>query len=114
MDTDSQDQFKSFIQSDWCETLLLEFRLEDQLIGVAVVDALYQGLSAFYTFFDPDFSNRSLGRYAVLYQLTLAKELALPWVFLGYWIADCDKMNYKTEYQPLQRLDNHQWHDFKC
>jgi len=107
----SIDQYLEFLQSSWSETIFYEFRdAQQQLLAVAVVDHLQDALSAVYTFFDPDFDKRSLGTYAVLWQIEIARRLNLDWLYLGYWIADCRKMNYKTDYQPLQYYYQDAWH----
>lgn len=62
-----------------------------------------------YTFFDPDDKRRSLGRYAILWQIQESLRLGLPYLYLGYWIKECQKMNYKTQYQPLEGFINEQW-----
>ncbi len=112
MDDPDPRRFQDFIASDWCETLFYEFRLEDRLVAVAVTDRVDQGLSAFYTYFDPELSRRrGLGNYAVLWQINQCQQLGLPWLYLGYWIADCDKMRYKQLYRPLQGLVHNRWRD---
>lgn len=105
----SEEQFESFLVSTrhYCE--FNEFRLDGRLLAVAVTDRLANGLSAIYSFFDPEESRRSLGRYAILWQIEEARRAGLPAVYLGYWIRNCRKMNYKTEYQPLEMLLNQQW-----
>ena len=91
----------------------MEFRLHDQLIAVAVQDVLARGMSSVYTFFDPDFSAISLGRYALLWQISEARRRGLPYLFLGYWINDCQKMIYKQEYRPLEMFHKGQWQRFE-
>ena len=105
----SREQFQSFLVSEdaFCE--FNEFRLDGRLLAVAVTDRLNNGLSAVYTFFDPDESSRSLGRYAILWQIEQARLAGLPAVYLGYWIRNCRKMSYKTEYRPLEMLINQRW-----
>lgn len=105
----SQEQFESFLvsSSPFCE--FNEFRLDGRLLAVAVTDRLANGLSAVYTFFEPDESRRSLGRYAILWQIEEARRAGLPAVYLGYWIRNCRKMNYKTEYRPLEMLISQRW-----
>lgn len=105
----TKENYISFLSSDWCNTLFVEFFCNNELAGVAVVDSLDNALSAVYTFFDPKFSARSLGVYAVLWQIEYAKSLDLEWLYLGYWIAECQKMSYKSKYQPLQGLIDDQW-----
>lgn len=105
----SQQQFESFLVNKNQFCTFNEFRLDDRLLAVAVTDRLPNGLSAVYTFFDPDESRRSLGRYAILWQIEEARRAGLPALYLGYWIRNCRKMNYKTEYRPLEMLVNQRW-----
>lgn len=105
----TRDQYEDFLSSEWGVTRYLEFRASNHLLGVAVSDRLDQGLSAIYTFFAADEPSRSLGVLAVLKQVELARELGLPYVYLGYWIRDCDKMRYKNQYQPLDLFINNSW-----
>ena len=107
----SPEEYMNFLGSGWCDTVFVEFSAEDQLIAVAVVDRLNTALSAVYTFFDPDYSAISPGVYAVLWQIDWARQLKMDWLYLGYWIGDCAKMNYKTDYQPLQMLQGRQWYE---
>ncbi len=105
----NRDDYINFLSSEWCNTLFIEFCCAGELAGVAVVDLLDNALSAVYTFFNPKFSQRSLGVYAVLWQIEHAKSLGLDWLYLGYWIEQCQKMSYKTNYQPLQGLIDKEW-----
>ena len=76
---------------------------------IAVVDQIDDGLSAVYTFFDPAREQDSLGVYGVLWQIELAQRLEMPYLYLGYWIADSRKMAYKQQYQPLEGLKDGRW-----
>lgn len=100
MDAGSPSDYWSFIESRWCRTRLAEFRQGRRLLAVAVVDLLRDGLSAVYTFFDPTERGRGLGVYAVLWQVAEAQRRGLPWLYLGYWVADCRKMAYKIQFNP--------------
>ena len=104
-----RQQFDQFLGSVRDCTTFLEFRVDNRLIGCAVVDVLPNALSAIYTYFDPVHSSRSLGTLAVLRQVALANELGLKYLYLGYWIADCQKMRYKTNYRPLELLRENAW-----
>lgn len=108
----TKQDYINFLSSHWCNTLFIELRCAGRLVGVAVVDLLDNALSAVYTFFDPKFSRRSLGVYAVLWQIEHAKSLGLDWLYLGYWIEQCQKMSYKTNYQPLQGLVENEWRQY--
>ena len=105
----SIEQFKSFLTSDFEFVRFYEFRLDKKLLAVAVTDVLPSGLSAMYTFFSPDEQRRSLGRFCILFQIQEALRLDLPHLYLGYWVKDCSKMNYKTQYQPLEGFTEHNW-----
>jgi leucyl-tRNA---protein transferase len=112
MDNPSRDDYKNFLWSSWSETRLIEFRLDEKLIAVAVVDELENAFSAVYTFFDPDLQQRSLGKYAILYLIEYSKQRGYSWLYLGYWIASCDKMKYKIEYQPVECFISDEWKEF--
>jgi len=105
----SVEQFRSFLLSQWCDTLFVESWLGDELVAVAVTDRLPHGLSAVYTFFDPDLAQRGLGVFSVLQQIALCRQLELPHLYLGYWIRDCQKMRYKIDYRPIELFVNGSW-----
>lgn len=103
------EQFRSFLLCEWSDTRFVEFRAEGVLLAVAVMDQVADGLSAIYTFFDPDRNERSLGVQAVLWQIQHAEDLGLPYLYLGYWIKQCQKMNYKSRYRPLEMFVGERW-----
>lgn len=105
----TEADYLRFLSSSWCDTLFVEFAQAGQVVAVSVIDRFNSALSAVYTFFDPDFSRFSLGVYAVLWQIQASQHLGLDWVYLGYWIADCQKMRYKCQYQPLEVYQNGDW-----
>lgn len=113
MDDSDPEKYLEFLSCDWCKTEFVEFRQDGQLIAVAVQDVLTCGLSSVYTFFDPDFSSISLGRYALLWQIAEAQRRKLPYLFLGYWISDCQKMIYKQEYRPIELFLKGRWQRFE-
>lgn len=105
-----QEQFQSFLGQNCGTSRFISFRYpQGNLAAVAVLDKLPTGLSAIYTFYDPDAQKRSLGVYAVLWQIQYSTEQQLDFVYLGYWIKECQKMSYKTDYRPLQLFVNDQW-----
>lgn len=109
MDGGDADDYLRFITSKWSDTALYELRLEERLMGVAAVDHLLDGLSAVYTFFEPDENRRALGVWSVLWQIEETRRRGQSWLYLGYWIAESAKMAYKIRYRPLQCFDGQQW-----
>lgn len=107
----SEEQFQSFLMSSWSDTRFYGFRRGDELLGVAVTDRLEDGLSAVYTFFHPDFTERSLGNLAILWQIEECRRLGLPYLYLGYWVRECEKMAYKSDFHPLEILIDGVWRE---
>jgi arginine-tRNA-protein transferase len=105
----SREQFTSFLVEGATDSWFLEILEGDRLIGLAAVDQLDDGLSAIYTVFDPACEHRSLGTFAVLWQIEEARRLGLSYLYLGYWIAECKKMNYKTRFRPIEALRDGHW-----
>lgn len=106
----SPDQFCSFLVEGGMDSCFYEFREPDgTLKAVAVTDILDQGMSALYTFYDPEATRRSLGAFAIIWQIRQARRTGKDWLYLGYWVQDCRKMNYKTRYHPLEMLIEGEW-----
>jgi len=110
MDDPTRRQYREFLLSSWADTALYEFRLSGHLVAVAITDHLTDGLSAVYTFFDPNFSSRGLGTYCILWQIEESRRLGFEWLYLGYWIADSPKMLYKQDFQPQEQFIGGRWH----
>ena len=105
----SEEDFTNFLLCDWSQTLFIESRKKGRLLSVAVVDYMTNGLSAVYSFFDPDESRRSLGTHAILQQIWLASLHNLQYLYLGYWIKNHPKMDYKGNFSALEILQKMNW-----
>jgi leucyl-tRNA---protein transferase len=104
-----REQYESFLNNAWECTHYYRFFDGGALIALAVVDELADGMSAIYTFFEPKADKRSLGSYAILWQIEKTRELGLNYLYLGYWIRGCQKMAYKSDYRPLELYTNNRW-----
>lgn len=105
MDDPDPEKYIRFLVDSNVESYFMEFRLNETLIGVSIMDRINNGISAVYSFFDPLLNKRSLGTFSILKQLDYAKQENLSFVYLGYWIESCNKMSYKTNFKPLEHFD---------
>jgi leucyl-tRNA---protein transferase len=103
--------FRAMIEDSPVMSRLVELRAVDgAVLGACLVDVLDDGLSAVYSFFDPDEARRSLGTFLVMALVDEGRRLALPHVYLGYLIAESPKMAYKARFHPLEGLGPEGWH----
>lgn len=105
----STSQFQQFLFADWLTPCFLECYDGQRLIAVAVTDVLSNSVSAMYTFFDPDYHRCSLGTLAILQQIRLTQQQHCAYLYLGYQIDQCAKMNYKAAFLPHERLFQKVW-----
>jgi len=85
----------------------LLYYIDDKLVCVDLIDILDDGISSIYCYYDPNYPRNSLGTYSLLYQVKLAENLGLNWVYLGYWVKGCDAFVYKESFQPLEILEGY-------
>ena len=108
----NRSQLDSFTDCSWMDQLYIELYDNKQLIAVAICDVSPESVSAVYTFYDQDYSDYSLGTLMILLQIELATQLERSWLYLGYFIKQCQKMNYKTKFLPYQILTENKWVEY--
>jgi arginine-tRNA-protein transferase len=113
MDQDDREQFRGFLLQSRVDSALAEFTLDGEVVMVALIDRLLDGLSAVYTFYEPGLERRGLGVHGVLSQIRLARDMGLPYLYVGYWIAACSKMAYKRAYRPVEVLVDGHWRELE-
>jgi len=109
MDNPEPREYMEMLTCQWTETEFIEFREKGKLLAVAVMDNLEEGYSAVYTYFEPELAKRSLGTFAILWQIEETNRLNKTYLYLGYLIDSCRKMNYKRQFQPLERYIDNNW-----
>jgi arginine-tRNA-protein transferase len=106
---DEESQYREFLIHSQIDSYLVEFREQGILKMVSVIDAVSDGLSSVYTFYDTQDPHSSYGTYGILWQIKTARELKLPYVYLGYYIQNSRKMSYKAKFKPLEALIRNTW-----
>ena len=103
-------EYSAMVEDSPIDTYIVEFRDKmGALAAVCLTDRTTDGLSAVYSFFETSGPRDSLGNYVVLWLIEHARKMGLPYVYLGYWIADSAKMAYKSRFQPLEALGPDGW-----
>jgi leucyl-tRNA---protein transferase len=105
-DTMSRDRmsFVSFLYDSPAETYEIIYSLEGRTVGVSIVDAVHDGLSSVYMYFDPEYGKLSPGTLSIIREIGLCLALKLPYYYLGYLVSGSKTMNYKSRFRPYEVL----------
>ena len=110
MATMTYADYRSMVEDTPLRTVLAEFRdTADVLVGASLLDRLDDGVSAVYSFYDPNLEKRSLGTWSILWLVEECRRQGLPYVYLGYWIGESPKMAYKARFPAVERLSAAGW-----
>jgi arginyl-tRNA--protein-N-Asp/Glu arginylyltransferase len=109
--------YQMMIEDSHVDTRLVEYRLSpdasgrdaDRLVACCLTDRLADGLSMVYSFYEPEFEQRSLGAFMILDHMQRAQAAGLPHLYLGYWVEGSRKMAYKARFLPQERLGPDGW-----
>ncbi|NPA65434.1 MAG: arginyltransferase [Epsilonproteobacteria bacterium] len=103
-ETTANNYFGSFVDGAYDYGYEVLYFKDEHLIGVDLIDILPNGISSIYFYYDPDFAKYNLGKLSLYYQIIMAKERGLDWIYLGYYVKDCPSLAYKSEYKPFKTL----------
>ena len=108
--SDDFDDLRRFLYCSSVTTIEIEYFLQERLLGVSIADQSSEALSSVYMYFDPDFAHRSLGIYSALREIEYCRKSGRPYYYLGFYINNCSKMDYKAGFRPYEVLDSeHNW-----
>ncbi|MDG1859836.1 MAG: arginyltransferase [Emcibacteraceae bacterium] len=108
----SFEEYKDMVESSPISTTIIEYRLADgTLIGATLTDQMEDSLSMVYSFFNiaEEYNKRSLGVFFVLNHVNIAKTRGINYIYLGYFVKNSQKMNYKMNFKPLEVLISEGW-----
>jgi leucyl-tRNA---protein transferase len=103
---DSASQIGESLYSSAVETLEFEYRLRGRLVAASIADLCSRSLSSVYVYFDPEFADRSLGTFSAIREIIFCREHEIPYYYLGFLVADCPSMSYKSKFKPHELLDS--------
>ena len=107
--------YVAMVEDTAVRTHIIEYRTEPKdrgpgdLIACVLVDALVDGLSLVYSFYEPSLGRRSLGGFVILDHVEQARAAGIPYVYLGYWVRGSVKMDYKARFSPREVLKPGGW-----
>lgn len=109
------EEYQEMVESSTVNTNLIEYRkiIDNELYAVALTDQMSDGLSMVYSFFNPDIENRGLGNYLIIKHIQYCQDNNIPYVYLGYWVEESQKMAYKARFGPMEMLGPAGWSVFK-
>lgn len=109
-ESDEAEQYRQFLCLSNVESLMIEFAdTQGHIKIVSVIDVVQDGISAVYTFYDATDTKNSYGTHAIMWLAEWTKTLGLPYLYLGYWIANSQKMAYKQRFKPQEQLIDGEW-----
>ncbi len=107
-------RYEMMVEDCAARTEMFEYRdNKGRLIACCITDGLRDGLSMVYSFFDTDLKKRSLGTYMILDHIRTCKRAGLAHLYLGYWVKDSTKMDYKARFTPNEILGKFDWQRHK-
>ncbi|MDT8446800.1 MAG: arginyltransferase [bacterium] len=105
------EEFQQFLVKTAVDTQMVKYYLEDQIVAVGWLDILANSVSSVYFAFDPSQAKRSLGTFSVMKEIEICREMGKDYLHLGFWVADCQAMAYKSKFYPHQFLIDGEWCD---
>ena len=101
--------YKKMMEAPGVETKIYEYYYKKELVACVISDFLDDSISMVYSFYSKEILKNSLGKYMILDHFELAKNLNKNYVYLGYWVEGCNKMDYKSKFNSSEVLINNKW-----
>lgn len=111
-DNDAKRYYTEFFENAIVNTVQIQYRLQDRLVGSSIIDFGENWLNAVYFFFDPNEDKRSLGTFNILNLVDLCRKRGIDYLHLGYYIEGVRAMDYKKRFVPHQLLLSSRWQTF--
>ncbi len=108
------EEYARFLVDRCCESIEIRYSVDDQLVGIAIADRGERALNAVYCYYDPRWSGLSLGTFSILTEIDLCRAWGLPYLYLGFYIADNNHMSYKAGFHPHERRIDGRWQRFEA
>ena len=106
----NKKEFESFFYNKFNKTKIYDvFDSSKYLIGSILMDIFIDGYSAVYSFFDPGFNKRGLGKYLIIKSILELKLQNIPYLYLGFWVKNSKKMDYKINFNNTELFVNGEW-----
>ncbi|MGR3812945.1 MAG: arginyltransferase [Cognatishimia activa] len=107
-------EFAAMVEETPIRSRVIEYRDEesDDLTAVCLTDVLEDGVSMVYSFFAPELQKQSLGTFLILDHIYIARDVGLPYVYLGYWVPGSNKMDYKARFSGLEIFTDGKWQSY--
>jgi arginine-tRNA-protein transferase len=108
----SAEHYRHWLVTSCTQTLETRYMLDDRLVGVGILDLGARDASSAYFYFDPDFSDRSLGTFSALAEIRWLQSRGFRYYYLGLYVKECAQLNYKARFRPNERLIDGSWVGF--
>lgn len=105
------DEFITAFYTPSCPALQSEYYRNGELVAVGFIDISSNSLSSVYFVYKTSIEQLKLGTYSILKEVEYAASLGMKYYYLGYYIEENRRMEYKGHFHPHEKYDwsNQRW-----